>query len=161
MALVLRAVLQKFNRDDFLAVNARLYELGAGRKACTVQFDSHLRRFRELSHSFSRALLRRTAFRACCDGTARIFPSALSKLARHSAHGFSLHWCVESVDLRPNFSALRRLGFDHPILISCGTLALGYAVVRRVCSPHGRSRSPERALFTPASFCKLRSTGAP
>jgi len=63
------------------------------------------------------------------------------------------------VDLRPNFSALRRLGFDHPILISCGTLTLGYAVVRRVCSPHGRSRSPERALFTPASFCKLRSTG--
>jgi hypothetical protein len=31
----------------------------------------------------------------------------------------------KSVHLRPNFSALRRLGFDHPILISCGTLALG------------------------------------
>jgi hypothetical protein len=30
MALALRAVLQKFNRDDFLAVNAWLCELGAG-----------------------------------------------------------------------------------------------------------------------------------
>src|SRR6266850_3643922 len=114
MALALRAVLQKFNRDDFLAVNARLYELGAGRKAFTVRFDARLRRLRELSHSFSRALLRRTAFRSCCDGTARISPGALSKLAGHSADDFSLHWCVESVDLRANFSALGHLSFDYP-----------------------------------------------
>jgi len=58
-------------------------------------------------------------------GPARSFSDALWKLAGPPDDDFSLYWSVKSVDLRPNFSALRRLGFDHPILISCGTLALG------------------------------------
>ena len=54
--------------------------------------------------------------------------------------------------LHPNFSALRRLGFDHPILISCGTLALGYAVVRRALSPRMGDRVHRRVCIVHPGF---------